>query len=1414
MATTTSPGTSRARATRWAEVAVLAVLAYLPAVRSAPGQVSADSKQYLYLDPADFLARAPYLWDARAGAGGVSHQHIGYLWPMGPWFWALDAIGVPTWVAQRLWLGTLALVAALGTRWLLGRLGLSRVGVLVGTLVYVLTPYQLAFSARSSVLLLPWAGLPWLVGLTDRAQREGGWRDPAWIALIVLTVGAVNASSLVLVAVGPLVWLLVGVTSRVEARRAVGVAGRVALLSLGVSLWWIAGLRLEGAYGLPVLQVTENLESVAATSTPSDVLRGLGNWFFYGRDRLGYSIDQAEHYVRDLGTVLVTFTLAAVGVAAGVLVRWRHRARFVALVLVGTVVSVGAWPLDDPSPFAHAVAELTDTSVGLALRNTARAVPILVLGLAGLVGAAVSACRPRPLRWGAAALACLLAVGGLRPVASLGLLSEHQQRDDPVPAYWTEVAAALEGVGTDTRVLELPGSNFSAFRWGNAVDPILPGLMERGHLGREVLPLGSASSVLLIDALDRRLQEGTLEPAAVAAIARLFAAGEVVVRSDLEYERFRTPNPRALWEQLTARDLPGLEDPVAYGPPVRNQPTPSLPMLDEIELRTDPDAPDPPPVSTFAVESPASIVRVAPTTAPVVLAGDGDGIVDAAAAGLVDGRALVLQATSLSEGALTDALAAGGDLVVTDTYRRRIQTWFYAIRDTRGPTERAGETLVEPSGYDHRIDPTPEVGDDDRTVVEQVGGQVEATLGGGADRPEDRAASAVDGDPRTAWRVGGADPAGTRLRVTIPAGVATDELTLVQPQDGPRDRAVTDVRVWIDDRPAFDVALTEASTTPAGQTVPLPVSEVHELEIELLGVSTPPFDPELANAVGFAEVRLGDLVVEEWVRVPTGLVERAEDGEGHRLDLVLSRLRYEPGARGRVDQERALRRVFDLPAERAFALAGTLRVDPNAPDDVIDAVIGTALDGAVVTASSHLAGDLDSRASRVLDGDLTTSWQAAFGPQDAQHVTLRLAEPRTVRDLEAVVLADGRHSVPGTLTLVADGTPVGSVGVPPSPDGSPVAVALPDPPPGSRELRIEVADVAEVTPVPGDPSAGEILPVGIAEITGAGLPRAADPAVVDGRCRSLLRVDGAEVSVRAVGATGDARAGLALEPCDGPLTLAAGAHTIASARGVDTGWDVDRVVLSSDAEGLPAPLAARGTPRADAGTTVEVERDHRGTEYDLALTTDGEPFWLVLGQSDNRGWSLDVDGATVGPRQVVDGYANGWLVTPEGPGELHAAVQWEPQRLVWVTLGLSALAVLACIVLVVRHRRRRIDPGAAPSPLAPPPTLAAAAPGRRPLTPGTPGLAVALGLGALLVATPAAAVTVSVAVVVGLAVPRATWAWALVAPALVLTARGLEHPELAWLALALLASDLAVEQWTRRSVSSRGRSDRRAAPAR
>src|SRR5262245_49671823 len=245
------------------EVLGLALLAYVPFLLSSPGKVAADTKQYLYLDPGSLLGRALSLWDPHVAAGTVPHQQVGYLFPMGPYYWLMDVVGVPDWVAQRLWWGSISFAAALGALWLFRMLGAHRLGALAGTVVYLLTPYQLAFTARLSVILLAWAALPWLVGLTMRAVQEGGWRAPALFALVTLVVGSVNASSLVFVLLAPALWLLMSACRGASAARAtVRAAARMALLSFGVSIWWAVGLRTQGTYGLPVLELTESVRTV------------------------------------------------------------------------------------------------------------------------------------------------------------------------------------------------------------------------------------------------------------------------------------------------------------------------------------------------------------------------------------------------------------------------------------------------------------------------------------------------------------------------------------------------------------------------------------------------------------------------------------------------------------------------------------------------------------------------------------------------------------------------------------------------------------------------------------------------------------------------------------------------------------------------------------------------------------------------------------------------------------------------------------------------------------------------------------------------------------------------------------------------------------------------------------------------
>ena len=174
--------------------------------------------------------------------------------------------------------------------WYLGRLlGLSRSGRLAAALAYMLTPYVLDYITRISAIVMPWAALGWMLALTILAVRRGGWRYPALFGVVIALVGGVNATSILLVGLAPLLWVVYAVwgTHEVRFRAALVASVRIAVLTLGVSLWWMAGLWAEGAYGINVLKYTETLPTVASTSLSSEVLRGLGYWYFYGQDKLG-----------------------------------------------------------------------------------------------------------------------------------------------------------------------------------------------------------------------------------------------------------------------------------------------------------------------------------------------------------------------------------------------------------------------------------------------------------------------------------------------------------------------------------------------------------------------------------------------------------------------------------------------------------------------------------------------------------------------------------------------------------------------------------------------------------------------------------------------------------------------------------------------------------------------------------------------------------------------------------------------------------------------------------------------------------------------------------------------------------------------------------------------------------------------
>jgi hypothetical protein len=1311
-----------------------------------PGVVTPDTKTYLYLDPSRFLSQVAFAWNPTVGLGTVTHEYIGYLLPMGPFYGILAWLHVPIWVAQRLWLGSILFAAGYGILLLSRTMRLRGPGPVVAALAFMLSPYFLQYAGRISVILLPWAGLPYMVALTILALRRGGWRMPALFALVVALVGGINASSLIYVGIAPVLWLVYAVVVLREATwpQALSTALRIGLLTLGASLWWIAGLATEAAYGVNVLRYTETIPSTSATSNASEIIRGLGYWYFYGSDHLGPWTNAAVRFTQDLWLLATSFAVPIFAVVAAAVVRWRERSYFILLVFVGMVLSVGPFPFGHPTPIGGVLkAFMTDTTAGLALRSTDRATPVVLLGLAMLLGSGITALWQR---FSVAGLTTAVLIGALVVANNPSLfngetIANNFNQPATLPGYELAAISHLNHTHPGTRVLAIPGNDFASYRWGDTIDTPQTALLNRDFVTREQQIMGSIATADTLFAVDDPLQEGTANMGALAPMARLMSVGDVMVQYDQRYEHYGIPQPQVIAAQL-AQTPPGLTDPRSFGAPRPNVSTVST--LNEQDLAAPGAVTLPSPLVTYTVPHPRPVLRAESDTGAVVMAGDATGLNNLAGLGLLNTTSALYYAGTLSgDSARLRSLARqGAHLVVTDTNRKQAFRWD-TLTANAGATETASENPATSDLSDSPVNLFPGTLLSAKTTTKYLGAVTVTTSSYGNSvsyTPEDQAYSAIDNNFDTAWITGTftPNPSGQWWQTQFANPVTTDHITLVQPQKGDRSRWVAKVTLTFDGKTPVTFPLNQSSHVTSGQTLTFPSRTFHVLRITIDRTTNDTSPPITAAAVGFSEVEIPGQLVHQVNLMPTQLLSTVGAASLHnRLTVVMTRQRTSPFP-PRSDPEAVISRQFSLPTARTFTVSGSASLSALLPDDEIDRLVGrvpTAANGVNDAYSSgRLPGDLRATASATLDNDPTTAWQPGLGPGAdlGSSLTYDLTSATTLTHLTVGVIADGRHSVPTTMTVSSGGVTrqvllpsIGDGTVP----GAVTTVPIQFPALDGRHFVVTVTGIRPELAANYYSAGPLVLPVGIAEIGFPGVQAPATPAQLPGNCTSgLLTIDGQPVAVQIVGSTQSALHNdqVSVVPC-GPdasgVTLAAGTHVVQSALAHNpacagnvascTGWNIDQIVLDSAAGGAAGPAvggAPGGTPALTATQPgpvpqVTVTSHHIGRQG-ATVTGASAPFELILGQSVNPGWQAEANpgpgapagahAVNLGTSQLVDGFANGWAVTP---ADLHAlgspnftvALTWTPQRSVWIALTLSGATLLLCLLLGVipaRWRRR------------------------------------------------------------------------------------------------------------------------------
>ena len=208
---------------------------------------------------------------------------------MGPFFALGDALGLPR-LARRSGCGSA--LCSRSRAWGVVRLLDALVGRprgaahLAGGLLYMLNPYVVVYRARTSITLLGYAALPWLLlcvhrGLRDAARlvvaggvRARADRDRRRRERGGDRVGAARARRCCVVY--ELGW---GGVAR-GARRARSRCGSSPVAALA-SLWWVAAVLVQARYGLDFLPFTEQPGTIWSTTSLPESLRLMGFWTSY-----------------------------------------------------------------------------------------------------------------------------------------------------------------------------------------------------------------------------------------------------------------------------------------------------------------------------------------------------------------------------------------------------------------------------------------------------------------------------------------------------------------------------------------------------------------------------------------------------------------------------------------------------------------------------------------------------------------------------------------------------------------------------------------------------------------------------------------------------------------------------------------------------------------------------------------------------------------------------------------------------------------------------------------------------------------------------------------------------------------------------------------------------------------------------
>jgi arabinofuranan 3-O-arabinosyltransferase len=1253
----------------WLATTMLALA--LAVFSQSAGNAAADTKLDLVVSPLRFLGRALRLWDPTGNAGQLQNQAYGYLFPIGPFYAVLHAMGVAPWEMQRAFESVLVALAFLGTYRLSRRMGVDAFWPALGAgLVYALAPRVLSELTSISAELMPVAVLPWvMIPLVDGAAGGSPRRAAARSGVALLFAGGVNAAATVAILPVPALWLL----TRARGSRRNALAGWWALAVALACAWWALPLVLLGRYSPPFLDWVESSSTTTIPTSLLAVLRGVDHWLAY----LGPGVWPGGWIlVAGRAAIVATTAVAAIGLVGLSRRRVPHALFLWSCLLLGLVVITLGHAAAVGPPGAGAWRELLDGPL-VPFRNIHKFDPLVRLPIALGFGHVllrlaasrdpVRAVRGAPVRLPRRLVgyALVVAIGAVAvaPIWTNHLVSK--QRVTPVASWWSSTAEWLGAHAHGARALVVPGSASPVYLWGGTVDDAIQPLAATPWTVRGAVPLTQAGYIRLLDSVEATLAGGAGDPDLAPLLSRA-GIGYVVLANDLDtLDSQSTP---LVYVRAALENSPGIHLRAGFGQPVGGSLSPYIALDAGGSVAR-------PAVQIYSVDGSTGRAALQPLSSAVRATGSSDALPQLVERGLDPGQAVLF-------GADGGDLAVGS-VVTTDGIRRREASFAGSLTPSATMTQGATYTQARPQ-HDYLPDHPGTL-----SAYRYEGIADVSASSSGADglaflnRSQANGPwSALDADPRSAWQSTGLGAVGQWLEVRFdhPVTTATVQVRFGVVDDGPAPLA-TKVTVTTDTGTATESVLP--STAP--QQLRLPRGPTSRLRVTIA---------EVADRSRGSSVAIADLAVPGVSPVRTLVVPSRRDSQMFAFDTASGfRSRCLQLAVGTVcdpvygavgQEDSGLNRTFTA-AAGDYRAAATVRL---AGGPGLDALLDA---GNPTRASASSVGSTDprQRPGAAVDGDPGTIWQAAQGDINPV-LTLRLPGPREVTGLTLRTPATAPVAVPLAVTVsltrgkhlerwAGDLPADGHVELGRAVRANRISIRI-----DRATVRTSAASVA---------NRSRLLAVGIGEAEVDGVPRPEQPSTVHVACGSgpTLDVDGRVIRLRIDAARSDVLAGRPVDavPCgQQPLPLAAGEHRV----------DLSSTDLASPSSVTVSRVGFRlGQPGAPGNLRITY---WRATDRAVRVDTAARSL-LVVHENANPGWRATLDGRGLRPVRV-DGWEQAFVVPAGASGTV--VLRFAPQRSFEVALVVGIVAALALVCLAAIGSSRPARPADPPSGDAGPPS--------------------------------------------------------------------------------------------------------------